>query len=84
MFNTLVQEATVAIEKTTEAVSAVSEEIVVRVGDTSGGLRNLSFSAENLVEALLDSAAGMVGIFLVVGIIIASVTILNKLGSKKD
>ena len=84
MFNTLVQEATVAIEKTTEAVSAVSEEIVETVGETSGGLRNLSFSAENLVEALLDSAAGMVGIFLVVGIIIASVTILNKLGSKKD
>ena len=84
MFNTLVQEATVAIEKTTEAVSAVSEEIVETVGETSGGLENLSFSTENLVEALLDSAAGMVGIFLVVGIIIASVTILNKLGSKKD
>ena len=84
MFNTLVQEATVAFEKTTEAVSAVSEEIVETVGETSGGLGNLSFSAENLVEALLDSAAGMVGIFLVVGIIIASVTILNKLGSKKD
>lgn len=44
----------------------------------------LAFTVKNLSEALLCSGAGMVGIFLVVGIIILSVLILNKLTSKTD
>ncbi len=45
-------------------------------------LNMLNFSTEYLGEALLCSLAGMVGIFLVVGVIILSVNILNKLGSR--
>lgn len=44
----------------------------------------LSFTTENLGEALLCSGAGMVGIFLVVGILILSVYILNKVTSGKE
>lgn len=46
----------------------------------------LHFTTENIGEALLCSGAGMVGIFIVVGIIILSVSVLNKVGSgkKKD
>ena len=46
-----------------------------------GGLK---FSTEYIGEALLCSVAGMVGIFIVIGIIIFSVSILNKAGNKKD
>ena len=46
----------------------------------------MEFSTERLPEALLCSVAGMVGIFIVVGVIILSVSILNKAGAdrKKD
>lgn len=44
----------------------------------------LSFTTEYIGEALLCSVAGMVGIFIVIGIIILSVYILNKAGNKKD
>ncbi|MBO5066180.1 MAG: hypothetical protein J6D06_08720 [Clostridia bacterium] len=46
----------------------------------------IQFTTENIKEALLCSVAGMVGIFIVVGIIILSVSILNKAGTgkKKD
>ena len=52
-----------------------------------GTAEGLHFTTENLGEAFLCSGAGMVGIFLVVGIIIFSVSLLNKAGSrpvKKD
>ena len=49
----------------------------------AGTVEGLSFTTENLGEALLCSGAGMVGIFIVVGIIIGSVSILNKVGSAK-
>ena len=52
-----------------------------------GTVEGLHFTTEHLGEALLCSGAGMVGIFLVVGIIIFSVSLLNKAGSrpvKKD
>ncbi len=55
-------------------------EVIVSEAATEG----LKFTTENLSEALLCSLAGMVGIFIVVGIIILSVAILNKAGSKKD
>lgn len=41
-----------------------------------------NFSTEYIGEALLCSLAGMVGIFVVVGVIILSVNLLNKLGSR--
>jgi hypothetical protein len=47
-------------------------------------LGGLKFTTENIREALLCSLAGMVGIFIVIGIIIISVSLLNKAGSKKD
>lgn len=43
----------------------------------------LEFSTERLPEALLCSVAGMIGIFIVVGVIVFSVTLLNKLGADK-
>ena len=49
----------------------------------AGTVEGLSFTTENLGEALLCSGAGMVGIFIVVGIIIGSVSVLNKVGSAK-
>ncbi len=55
-------------------------EVIVAETATEG----LKFSTEYIGEALLCSIAGMVGIFIVVGIIILSVSILNKLGNKKD
>lgn len=54
----------------------------------ASAISGLHFTTEYIKEALLCSVAGMVGIFIVVGIIILSVTILNKAGSgekkKKD
>ena len=49
----------------------------------AGTVEGLSFTTKNIGEALLCSGAGMVGIFVVVGIIIGSVSILNKIGSSK-
>ncbi len=43
----------------------------------------LEFTTEHFGEALLCSGAGMVGIFIVIGIIILSVSILNKSSNKK-
>ncbi len=54
-------------------------EIVVE--KAAEGIR---FSTEYIGEALLCSFAGMIGIFIVVGIIILSVSILNKIGGKKN
>ena len=74
MFNTLAK----AVETTVAdiATSSVATEAVTEAAE-------LGFSTDNIQEALLCSAAGMVGIFIVVGIIILSVSILNKVGSKK-
>ena len=58
--------------ETTEMVSEVATE-AVKVG----------FKTEDVGEALLCSGAGMVGIFIVVGIIILSVSLLNKAGAPK-
>lgn len=45
-------------------------------------LSMFNFSTEYIGEALLCSLAGMVGIFLVVGVIILSVNVLNKACSR--
>ena len=74
MFNTLAK----AVE-TTVADIATSEVATEAVTEAA----KIGFTTDNIQEALLCSAAGMVGIFMVVGIIILSVSILNKVGSKK-
>ncbi len=49
-----------------------------------GTVDALKFTTENLSEALVCSIAGMAGIFIVVGIIVLSTTLLNKFSAKKD
>lgn len=49
-----------------------------------GTVDALKFTTENLSEALICSLAGMAGIFIVVGIIVLSTTLLNKFSAKKD
>lgn len=44
----------------------------------------LEFTTKNIGEALLCSIAGMVGIFIVIGIIIFSVSLLNRSSNKKE
>lgn len=44
----------------------------------------LEFTTEHFGEALLCSVAGMVGIFIVIGIVILSVSLLNKSSNKKE
>ncbi len=57
--------------------------ILSQAAAQAGTVDGLSFTTENIGEALLCSGAGMIGIFVVVGIIIGSVSILNKVGSSK-
>ena len=59
----------VSSEATTEAVKEAVE---------------IGFTKEFIGEAALCSAAGMVGIFIVIGIIILSVSLLNKSNNKKE
>ena len=49
-----------------------------------GTVSALKFTTENLSEALVCSLAGMTGIFIVVGIIVLSTTLLNKFSGKKE
>ena len=49
-----------------------------------GTVEALKFTTENLSESLICSLAGMAGIFIVVGIIVLSTTLLNKFSAKKD
>jgi hypothetical protein len=49
-----------------------------------GTVDALKFTTENLSEALICSLAGMAGIFIVVGIIVLSTTLLNKFSGKKE
>ncbi len=39
------------------------------------------FTAPEFIESLLCSVAGMAGIFIVVGVIILSIVLLNKFGN---
>lgn len=75
-FNTL----TNAVSETLS--EAVSDSTTV-IAEASGTVNDISFTTENIGKALLCSAAGMVGIFIVIGIIILSVSILNKAGAEK-
>ncbi|MBQ8182352.1 MAG: hypothetical protein IJ025_00435 [Clostridia bacterium] len=66
-------------------VQSVSETVPETVAET-GSAMAIKFTTENLSEALLWFITGMVGVFLVIGIIIIVVSLLNKAGSgkKKD
>ncbi len=57
--------------------------ILLQASAEAGTVDGLRFTTENIGEALLCSGAGMIGIFIVVGIIIGSVSVLNKVGSSK-
>lgn len=70
-FNTLTNTVTETVAETTTAIAE------------AGSVNDISFTTENISKALLCSAAGMVGIFIVIGIIILSVSILNKAGAEK-
>ena len=50
----------------------------------ASAFQGLAFTTENLSEALVCSLAGMAGIFIVVGIIVLSTTLLNKFSGKKE
>lgn len=50
----------------------------------AGTVEGLKFTLENLSESLICSLAGMAGIFIVVGIIILSTTLLNKFSAKSE
>ena len=69
----------VALESINLAAKAISETAVTTEAATE--------ATNNVTEALMMSGAGMIGIFIVIGVIILSVTLLNKIGSgekKKD
>lgn len=72
MFNILTNAASEVSTETTEAVTEAVKEAV-----------EIGFTTENMREALLCGGAGMVGIFIVIGIIIIAVSILNKAGAEK-
>ncbi len=57
--------------------------ILLKAAADAGTVEGIHFTTENISEALLCSGAGMIGIFIVVGIIIGSVSVLNKVGSAK-
>ncbi len=63
-----------AINLAKEAVSTSSNEVTEQAASV----------ADNVKEALMMSGAGMIGIFIVIGVIIISVSILNKVGNKKE
>jgi hypothetical protein len=62
---------------------ALSPEATEVASEIASEVAKVGFNPENVGDALLDSAAGMVGIFIVVGIIILSVSLLNKAGAAK-
>ena len=58
--------------------------ILQAAADAGTVVEGLKFTTENLSEALVCSVAGMAGIFIVVGVIVLSTTILNKTTAKKN
>ncbi|MBE6801366.1 MAG: hypothetical protein E7530_00595 [Ruminococcaceae bacterium] len=64
------------------AGTTVPTEIIEGVTEAEKAAE-LSFRTDNITEALLWFITGMVGIFMVIGIIILVVSLLNKLGSEK-
>lgn len=63
-------------------VQSVSESVSQTGTEATGGIA-LEFTTANFSEALLWFVTGMVGIFMVIGIIIVVVSLLDKIGSRK-
>ncbi len=63
--------------------SLLSKALSPEATEVASEVAKVGFNTDNVGDALLDSAAGMVGIFIVVGIIILSVSLLNKAGAPK-
>ena len=69
------------LSEISETVAQTVSESVSQTGvETTGGIA-IDFTMNNLSEALLWFITGMVGIFMVIGIIIVVVSLLNKFGS---
>ncbi len=59
-------------------------KMLLQAAAEAGTVEGLNFTLDNIGEALICSLAGMAGIFIVVGIIILSTTLLNKFSAKSD
>ncbi len=59
-------------------------KMILQAAAEAGTVEGLKFTTENLSESLICSIAGMAGIFIVVGIIVLSTVVLNKVTAKKD
>ena len=73
----------VAESSVSEIVSEVSE-VASEVSTTASNGIQLEFTTANMETAALWLITGMLGVFAVIGVIILSVTILNKAGNKKE
>ena len=77
----LTETATVTDAETEEAIKEATE--AVTDGETEAAL-NFNFQPNQFVNNLKYMAAGMVGIFLVIGVIILTILILGKLTAPRN
>lgn len=69
------------------AQSDVSEkvsEVVTEVSTTLSDGIQINPTTENMETAGLWFVTGMIGVFAVIGVVILSVVLLNKVGNKKE
>lgn len=64
----------------TEAIETVAETVAVTTAENGFGA--IEVNPMNFVDNLGYMATGMVGIFVVIGVIIAATSIMNKIFSK--
>lgn len=62
----------------------ISEETETAAGEEDAPKTQFGFYPETLAETLPVMGMGMLGIFLVIGVIILSVLILSKIGKKNE
>lgn len=84
----IVTTAETAVETVVETVAeTVAETIAETVAETTAEvapmLGNIDFQPMNFVNNLGYMATGMIGIFVVIGVIIVATTVINKAASKK-
>ncbi len=79
----VVSEVSTTITEVASEVSTKATEVATDVSTTSAGIQ-LDFTTANMSTALLWFVTGMIGVFAVIGVIILSVSVLNKIGAKKD
>ena len=66
------------------SVTDAIEDAIEETKDTSKKFPEGQSNAENALDTLEYMGKGMLGIFVVTGVIILFVTLLNKLGTKKQ